>query len=96
MYHVRAWWCTILTTVVEFAELIGHGNPSSAGIEIMDPLDWDRQGQYTNVIEAVREATKGHDVRVYKVPKDSTRVEYWVISMLDGRAVGVKALAVES
>lgn len=62
----------------------------------MDPMDWDSQGEYTKVIEAVREATKGNDVRVYRVTRDKTRVEYWVISREEGRIVGVKALGVES
>jgi hypothetical protein len=81
---------------VEFAELIGHWDPSSADIEILTPMDWDRKGQYTNVVEAVQRATKGNDVMVYKVPVDATRIEYWIISFWQGRVVGVKALAVES
>lgn len=59
-------------------------------------MDWDRKGQYTNLVEAVQRATKGNDVMVYKVPVDATRTEYWIISIWEGRAVGVKALAVES
>lgn len=62
----------------------------------MDPLDWDSNGQYTNVIEAVRKASKGNDVRVYKVVRDETRVEYWVITRDEDRIVGAKALAIES
>jgi hypothetical protein len=82
--------------IVEFGQLINHSNPEEAGIEILTTMDWDRRGQYTNVVEAVQRATKGNDVMVYKVPVDKTRVEYWVISVWEGRAVGVKALAVES
>lgn len=62
----------------------------------MDPAEWDAQGQYKQVIEAVREASKGNDVRVYRVGKDATRVEYWVVSRFEGRIVGMKALAIES
>lgn len=80
----------------EFAKLIEHQNPDSAEISIMDPSDWDPQGQYSKIIDAVREATKGNDVRVYKVVKDHTRVEYWVISREEGRIIGAKALGVES
>jgi hypothetical protein len=48
----------------------------------------------------VREAGKGNDVRVYRIARDATRVEYWVVTT-DGKGkgaklVGVKALAVES
>ncbi len=66
----------------------------------MDPIDWDAQGQYGDIIEAVRKAGKGNDVRVYKVKKDGTRAEYWVVTTegkgKGARLVGAKALAVES
>ena len=55
------------------------------------------------MVEAVREASKGSDVRVYRVQLKGARVEYWVISVLKGdgkggkaRLVGAKALGVES
>ncbi|KAJ4209396.1 hypothetical protein NW767_001302 [Fusarium falciforme] len=85
-----------LPTESEFAKLINHSSPDSAEIKILDPLNWDSRGQYTNVIEAVREASKGNDVRVYQIVRDATRVEYWVVSHADGRLIGAKALAVES
>ncbi|KAL7817692.1 hypothetical protein V8C26DRAFT_397617 [Trichoderma gracile] len=83
---------------VEFAKLIHHWDAENAQIDIMDPVDWDSEGQYANIIDAVREATKGNDVRVYRVARDLTRAEYFVISRDDegGRIVGVKALGVES
>lgn len=64
----------------------------------MDPVDWDSRGQYHNVVEAVRQASRGNDVRVYRVVRDTTRVEYWLITRDDesDRIVGVKALGVES
>lgn len=64
----------------------------------MDPVDWDSDGQYSNIIDAVSEATRGNDVRVYRVARDLTRAEYFVISRDDkeDRIVGVKALGVES
>ncbi|KAI0392532.1 hypothetical protein F5Y17DRAFT_436008 [Xylariaceae sp. FL0594] len=84
----------------EFASLIHHPSPSDAEIEIQDPADWDTQGQYQAVIDAVTKAGKGNDVRVYRVPKGGVKVEYWVVTT-DGkgagaRLVGAKALAVES
>lgn len=81
---------------MEFAKLIQHWDAEGAEISIMDPTDWDSQGQYGKVIDAVREASKGNDVRVYRVVRDQTRVEYWVISRAEGSIVGAKALAVES
>ncbi|EFY96831.1 hypothetical protein MAA_07644 [Metarhizium robertsii ARSEF 23] len=80
----------------EFAKLIKHWDADKADVSIMDPVDWDSQGQYTKLIEAVREATKGNDVRVYSVVRDKIRTEYWVVSREEGRIVGVKALGVES
>ncbi|KAM0465108.1 hypothetical protein ACHAPV_002103 [Trichoderma viride] len=83
---------------VEFAKLIQHWDAENAQVDIMDPVDWDSDGQYANIIDAVSEATRGNDVRVYRVARDLTRAEYWVISRDDkeDRIVGVKALGVES
>lgn len=80
----------------EFAKLIHHPDASKAQITILDPLDWDSQGQNTKIIEAVREAGKGNDVRVYRVVRDKTRAEYWVVTRDGERIVGAKALGVES
>ncbi|KAK0741035.1 hypothetical protein B0T18DRAFT_432234 [Schizothecium vesticola] len=83
----------------EFAKLIGHEAPEKAEVEILDPVDWDAQGQYTEVVDAVREAGRGSDVRVYRVGRDGVRVEYWVVTWVEGdggAVVGVKALGVES
>jgi len=79
-----------------FAKLINHPKPKDADIQIMDVGEWDTQGQYKDVVEATREAVKGSDVRVYRVVKDGSRVEYWVVGVEGGELVGVKALAVES
>jgi hypothetical protein len=62
----------------------------------MDPTDWDTRGKYTKVLDAVRDASKGNDVRVYQVTKDHSRVEYWLVSRAGDRIVGAKALSVES
>lgn len=84
----------------EFATLIGHWDPKNAEVEIMDPIDWDRNGLYTGLIDAVREAGEGNDVRVYRVARGGVRFEYWLVTT-EGKGeraklVGVKALAVES
>ncbi|KAI0420446.1 hypothetical protein F5X98DRAFT_371859 [Xylaria grammica] len=84
----------------EFATLIHHPDPSKADIEIQDPADWDTQGQYRAIIDAVSKASKGNDVRVYRVAKGGARVEYWIVTTdgkgADARLVGAKALAIES
>lgn len=84
----------------EFARLIEHWDPENAEIEIQDPVDWDRNGQYKEVVAAVREAGEGNDVRVYRVGREGVKAEYWVITTegkgKEAKLVGVKALAVES
>ncbi|KAI1102319.1 hypothetical protein F4804DRAFT_313401 [Jackrogersella minutella] len=84
----------------EFATLIHHPDPSKADIEIQDPADWDAHGQYKSILDAVRKAGKGNDVRVYRVSKGGVKVEYWVITTegkgANAKLVGAKALAVES
>ncbi|CAJ2511644.1 Uu.00g072690.m01.CDS01 [Anthostomella pinea] len=86
----------------EFASLIHHPDPASAEIEIQDPADWDTQGQYRAILDAVTKAGKGNDVRVYRVAKGKggVKVEYWVVTTegkgAGAKLVGAKALAVES
>lgn len=48
------------------------------------------------MVEAVGKAVKGNDVRVYRVAKDATRAEYFIVGCEGGRMLGVKAAAVES
>lgn len=86
----------------ELARLVGYPQPEATAedVEILDFADWDTLGRYSEILEAVREAGKGADVRVYRVPGRGSRVEYWVLTT-DGtgakaRLVGLKALAVES
>lgn len=89
-----------MITIEEIAQLVDHWDPASAEVEIQDPTDWDSNGQYKDIIDAVTKAGKGNDVRVYRIVQDKSRVEYFVVTRLgDGknaRLVGVKALAIES
>ncbi|KAK0634608.1 hypothetical protein B0T17DRAFT_481270 [Bombardia bombarda] len=84
----------------EFATLIHHWDPKQAEVEISDPIDWNSSGQYTKIIDAVREAGQGNDVRVYRVAKGGVKAEYWVVTTegkgKGAKLVGVRALAVES
>jgi uncharacterized iron-regulated membrane protein len=84
----------------EFAGLIQHWDPKNADVQIMDPADWDPNGQYGEVLDAVREAGQGNDVRVYRVGREGVKAEYWVVTTegkgKDAKLVGAKALAVES
>ena len=79
-----------------FAKLVGHPKPKEAEVSIMDVGEWDTQGLYKDVVGATREATKGSDVRVYRISREGARVEYWVVGVEGGKLVGVKALAIES
>jgi len=79
-----------------FSKLVGHPSPKDADVSILDIGEWDPQGEYKDLVDAVREATKGSDVRVYRIAKDGSRAEYWLVGIADGKLVGVKALAVES
>lgn len=88
-------WADVQQTAT-FAKLVQHPSPADADVSIMDIGEWDVQGQYKDVVDAVREATKGNDVRVYRIEREGARVEYWVVGVQGGRLVGVKALAVES
>jgi len=79
-----------------FARLVGHPSPKEAGVAIMDIGEWDTQGQYADVVAATREATKGNDIRVYRISREGARAEYWIVGAEGGKLLGVKALAVES
>ena len=83
-------------STAEFAKLVQHPHPAEAEVGIMGIGEWDSQGQYKDVVDAVREAGKGSDVRVYRIEMEGARVEYWLVGLEGGKLVGVKALAVES
>ena len=88
---------TMLTNrIEEFAKLVEHWDPASAEVDISDTSDWNRSGEYGDLVEAVTKAVKGADVRVYRIGKDATRAEYFVVGCEAGRLLGVKAAAVES
>ncbi|RDL39094.1 uncharacterized protein BP5553_03434 [Venustampulla echinocandica] len=81
---------------VTFAKLVSHPSPKEADVEILDVGNWDKQGQYKEVVEATREASKGSDVRVYRISRGGSRIEYWIVGLEAGILVGAKALAIES
>ncbi|PSS20497.1 hypothetical protein M430DRAFT_50159 [Amorphotheca resinae ATCC 22711] len=79
-----------------FAKLVEHPQPEEAVVEIMDIGKWDPQGQYKELVDATRKATKGSDVMVYRIERGGSRVEYWLVGVEGGKLLGVKALAIES
>jgi len=87
---------TDISYTAAFAKLVHHPSPNDAGISILDIQDWDPRGDYQKLVDQVRDTVKGSDVRVYRVELGGTRVEYWVVGVVDERLVGAKALAIES
>ena len=59
--------------------------------------DFDPQGQYKEVLQAV-EGAGGEKAKIFKVQHGRTRVEYYVVALdaENQRVVGLKALAVET
>lgn len=58
---------------------------------------FDPQGQYKKVVDAVKKAGSG-ELGFFQVNLDQTRVEYFVVSVdkKEKRLVGMKAVAVET
>ena len=83
-------------TVVKFAELVNHPSPKEADVTIMDIGEWDPNGQYKGIVEATRAATNGSDVRIYRISRGGSRIEYYLVGIEGEKLVGVKALAIES
>jgi hypothetical protein len=82
--------------IAAFAKLVSHPSPEEADVGILDIGEWDPQGQYKELVDAVRKETKGSDVVVYRIVRDGARVEYWLVGLEGEKLLGVKALAVES
>jgi len=81
---------------VTFAKLVGHPTPQEAEVSILDIGEWDVQGQYKEIVDATRAVTKGSDVRVYRIGRGGSRIEYWVVGVEGGKLLGARALAIES
>ncbi|KAL8669281.1 MAG: hypothetical protein Q9168_006122 [Polycauliona sp. 1 TL-2023] len=77
----------------EFCDLIGHDSE----VTTMTPKEFDAQGQYKEVLQAVENAGDRKS-RIFRVGHGKTRVEYYVVGLdrEKGRVVGMKAKAVES
>lgn len=73
------------------------GNLLGKSVEEISEKQFDSQGQYKKVVDAVKEAGDGK-VGFFKAEIGKTRTQYIVLSIdtKHGRIVGLKALAVES
>ena len=56
--------------------------------------EWDKRGQYSDVVKAVKDITKRNDVRVYTVQGRGGRFEVFILAKMDDGLVGVKAKGV--
>ncbi|KAK7533766.1 uncharacterized protein J3D65DRAFT_646934 [Phyllosticta citribraziliensis] len=82
------------TCAADFAKLIGH----DGAVATISQSDFDPRGQYTKVVQAVKQASGNDLVGFFRAQHGSTRAEYWVVG-LEGSSkavVGLKAIAVES
>lgn len=75
-----------------FKKLLGHGDE----VEELQIKEFDPRGQYKGVLEAVRKAIGGREVKVFRAGYGRTRAEYYVVGVEDGKLVGLKAKAVET
>lgn len=77
----------------EFADLIS----SKSEVSTLSSKDFDPQGQYKDVLEAVEKAGDGK-TRIYRVETGKARAEYYVVGFDEKgeRVVGLKAKSVES
>lgn len=84
---------TKLSSTDELAQLIGYDGDFAT----ISQKEFDPQGQYTTVVDAVQQASGG-DVAFFRAEHGTTRVEYYIIGLdkEGGKIVGLKALAVES
>jgi len=86
-------WANSNRLADELGELIGH----KSEVSTISRKEFDPQGQYTEVLQAVEKAGDGK-TRIYRVDQGKTRAEYYVVGLdiEKGRVVGMKAKAVES
>ncbi|KAF2432095.1 hypothetical protein EJ08DRAFT_648461 [Tothia fuscella] len=78
-----------LPSAQDFGDLIGKK------AESISQKDFDPQGSYGKVIDAVKKAG-GSDVGFFSVELGKSRTEYFVVSVAKGKVVGLKAVAVQS
>lgn len=83
-----------------FAKSLG-GAAAKGQVEVLSVEEWDRRGEYKEVVEAVRDSGDGGDgeeVKVYRLEVSSTRAVYFVVTLGErgGKLVGVKVESVES
>jgi len=86
-------WADSYDSADEFGELIGV----KSEVSTMTTKEFDPQGQYKEVLQAVEKAGDG-SARIFRVETGKARAEYYVIGFDEkgGRIVGLRAKSVES
>jgi len=82
----------------EFKKCLGRTDQEGA-VEELSVDEFDPRGEYADVIKRVKEAAavgEGVEVKVFRVEVSKTRCEYYILTLGDGKLVGVVAKAVES
>ena len=89
---------TSLPSSQEFEKLVAKTSQASgpARTEELSFEEFDPRGEYGDVVKRVEEVADGGEVKVYRVGRGKTRVEYFIVGLGGGRIVGVRAEAVES
>lgn len=81
------------TVLATFSKLVNHDDTA----EELSVKEFDPNGQYKEVIEAVKKATDGKG-KIFRTGTEGARVEYWVVGIAKGggSVIGMRAKAVES
>jgi hypothetical protein len=56
--------------------------------------EWDKRGQYTNVIRAIQEVAKSQESKVYSIQGHGGRFQVFILAKVDDGLLGVKAKGV--
>jgi len=78
------------------AQQLGTLLSHSGTVTELSLSEWDPKNQYKNIVDAVKKATTDGNVKVFKVELEGTRAEYYIVGLVEGKVVGLKALSVES
>jgi hypothetical protein len=76
------------------AKASGNNGPTRA--EELIVSEFDPRGEYRDVVKEAEGVVDGGELKVFRVERGKTRVEYYLVGLRGGRLVGVRAEAVES
>jgi hypothetical protein len=84
-----------LPSQAEFKKALG-ARGEQGDIEELSVQEFDPRGQYDEIINRVKEAGSGKGIRVFRVELDTTRVEYYIVTVGERKLLGLYTKAVES